>query len=604
MVAAMRTALPFRTRLLSAALLALGSFAACASEDESVVVPVVPSVILPKGILDQVTSIGLRVYDASAGVTCNLDDGQVAGNVERIVTEAQLSAEGCAEGVRFCGTLRVRRSTTPYIFAASAVDDGGRLLAAGCLEDRIDEPRRDLTIQMRRYLEPALCGNQNLEPTELCDPPDTDKDPKKLVCDDACKTVEVYLSEGSPASPGGTDSGKAGDKERPALVWSRGSGADHNFLAFFTDKTPSTREVTMRVRSHTFGRFTSSAGDEISDYSFFLPHDPQATLPPEEQPFDQAAPVAVRVGNRTWIAFEDDSDGLLNVDIRLRSIDSSFVSEQPTGAYRVNGTTTAGEPGAQTLPAMAASSDGVLFVAWQDEDGSIRGRTVTPGSPPTLGSPRTLDTGPASRNVRVAGRGAGYVAVWEAGSEIRMAILNPDGIGTPQKVNGENRTGPVSHPDVAVLADGRFAVTFGDRGDIFLQRFDKDGKPLAGNQDARVNDLVADGDQHSPVIAAMPAAGGSYAVAWLDDESDHIRGVYLGGDAGVLFNPSDAQASEFQMSIVGGHGRGRPAIVVGGANPLPAGSKDPPPFVVVAWEDLKADGRPGIYGRRFLLPLE
>ena len=56
--------------------------------------------------------------------------------------------------------------------------------------------------------------------------------------------------------------------------------------------------------------------------------------------------------------------------------------------------------------------------------------------------------------------------------------------------------------------------------------------------------------------------------------------------------------------IVGGHGRANPAIVVGGANPLPSGVKDPLPFVVVAWEDTKSDGRPGIYGRRLLLALE
>jgi hypothetical protein len=164
----MRANLRAPHRLFSAALLALGPLLACASEDDRFAVAVTPSVILPRGILDQVTSIGLRVYDSRTGVTCNLDDGQVGGNVERIVTESQLTSEGCAEGVRFCGTLRVRRSTTPYVFGATAVDDSGRLLAAGCLEDRIDEPRRDLTIQMRRYLEPALCGNQALEPTELC----------------------------------------------------------------------------------------------------------------------------------------------------------------------------------------------------------------------------------------------------------------------------------------------------------------------------------------------------------------------------------------------------------------------------------------------------
>jgi hypothetical protein len=561
------------------------ALAACGTSDDRVDVSLAPTVLFPRGILDQVTKLTLRAYGPSA--TCDADTGIVGGDIGNPLIEQELGSDGCAEGARFCGDIAVRRSSTPYTFSAAADDDSGKRLANGCAIALVDEPRVPLAIQMRRFLEPVNCGDGTLEPTELCDPPNQ---PDTTVCDASCKTLEVRLSKGS-GTPGGTADGKPGDKAGPLAVWPGGTGTNAKFLALFTDKTPATREVTMSVRSDAFGRFTSMGAD-VADNSFFMPHTPGASFPPTEQPNNQSAPAAVGISGHTWIAFEDDEDG--NVDIRLRSIDATLTAEQLSGALRVNGTVSTGEAGDQTLPAIAATSKGILFIAWQDDrDGSIQGRTYNP-SDNTRGATRTLSTGASNSNVRVASRGTGFVAVWENGTDIKLAVLSPD--GTPegeQKVNGSARTGPVSHPDVAVLADGRFAVAFSDRGDVFVQRYGTDGKQLAGDQDNRINAIVADGDQRAPVIAAMPAAGGSYAVAWLDGASGDVRAAYLGGSAGFLFNPIDAEAGEFAASAVPGRRRANPAIAVGGSGP----------FVAVVWEDTSSDAKAGIYGRRLPLPL-
>ncbi|MBK6690926.1 MAG: hypothetical protein IPG50_01750 [Myxococcales bacterium] len=572
----------------AAQVLSVGAIAAllpwgCTVSGDAAVV-VLPTVVFPRGILDQVTRLSLSVADSASGVTCDPDLGLTTGDLSQPVLAQDLASEGCASGVRFCGELQVRRAQNPYVFAARAEDGAGKLLAAGCSSATIDDARVDLTIQMRRFLEPAICGNGKLEPTELCDPPGK---PDTSVCDASCKTLDVLLS-GGKGTPGTTADGKAGDKERPIAVWPAAADKAGKFLALFTDKTPATREITMRVRGDAFGRY-GSQGADVADFSFFMPHTPGAAFPPAEQPANQSAPAAVAVGERTWIAFEDDTDG--NIDIRLRSIDSTLTAEQPTAALRVNGVGTSGESGDQSLPAIAVNSQGILFVAWQDDrDGSIQGRTYNP-SDGTRGATRLLSTsGTANKLVRVVGRGTGFVATWESGTDAKFAQLSPDGTPTAeQKLNGAARTGPVSHPDIAALPDGRFAIVFSDRGDIFVQRFGADAKAVSGDQDARVNAVAVDGDQYAPAVAALPASAG-FALAWIDGASGDVRAAYLGPSTGFLFNPVDAQGAEFVASATPGRRRANPAIAVGGVPPSS--------FVAVVWEDTTADAKAGIYGRR------
>jgi hypothetical protein len=136
-------------------------------------------------------------------------------------------------------------------------------------------------------------------------------------------------------------------------------------------------------------------------------------------------------------------------------------------------------------------------------------------------------------------------------------------------------------------------VTWSAGGDIFVQRYDKGGAKIAGDQASAINDVVTDGNQITPSIGATSAAGGSYAVAWLDGASNHIRARMLGGSSGFLFNNVNGQSSEFQASRFEGHPRANPAVAAGGSGP----------FIAIAWED-KSDATPGIFVRRFPLPTE
>lgn len=569
------------TAAFTSILLILG----CSTSSEPVGVRVGPSLLFPKGVLDQVTHLTLRAFDSTLGVTCDTDSGLVSGDTSSPLLEEELGSDGCAGGVRFCGDVTIKRASTSYVFSASAENDDGKLLATGCVDTVIDAAEVDLAIDMRHYLEPATCGNGTLEPTELCDPPGS---PDATVCNSQCQTEEVLLSNGS-GDANGTQNGKAGDKQRPALVWPSGKGTASNLIAMFSDSSPATQEVTLRVRSDAFGRF-GGQGAEVADFSFFLPTTPGASFPPKESPGNQSAPAGASVNGHTWIAFEDDTSG--DLDIRLRSIDTTMTAEQSAGAFHINGTVSAGEAGTQSLPTIAANSQGILFIAWQDDrDGSIHGRTFNPDDS-TLGATRLLGTGSANKNVRVTALGSGFLAVWESGSDVKLARLSPDGTPSPEEaVNGAAHTA-VSHPSVASLSDGRFAIAFTDRGDIFIQRYGTDGKALSGDQDSAVNALVTQGDQYAPVLASSASAGGSYALAWVDGPSGDIRAAYLGGSGEVLFNPVDGQATEFLVSSAEGRTRANPAIVIGGSGP----------YVVVAWEDTSSDSKAGIYGRRLPVP--
>lgn len=560
-------------------------FLACGgAQADDAVVRLDPSLLFPHGILDSVTTLTLRAYDSTL-VTCNAERGVPEGDTSALYLEQELGTDSCPGGARFCGDVTLRRSSSAYVFVASAEDSRGRLIASGCEPLLVDAVRVSLVIQMRRYLEPATCGNGTLEPTELCDPPGS---PDESVCDATCQTKEVWLSNGRGSATTGTVSGKPGDKERPTLVWPAGKGPAGTFVALFSDKSAASKEITVRVRSDAFGRF-SGHGSEVADFSFFLPHDPTASIPPAESAANQSAPAAVAAAGRTWVAFEDDSGG--DLDIKLRSMDATFTAEQTGGPIRVNGTGTANEAGSQSLPSIAVNKQGILFIAWQSDDGSIQGRTYAPDTS-IRGATRVLSPSGANKNVRLSALGSGFLAVWESGAGVKLARLSPD--GTPsdaEQVNGPSHTGPISHPDVTSLADNRFAVVFSDRGDIFIQRYGTDGKAIAGDQDAPVNAVVASGDQYGPVIAPMTAASGSYAVAWLDGASGDVRAAYLGGTSSFLFNPVDGQPGEFLASASPGRRRTNPSITVGGAGPS----------VAVAWEDTTSDAKAGIYGRR--LPL-
>src|SRR5204863_5814975 len=128
------------------------------------------------------------------------------------------------------------------------------------------------------------------------------------------------------------------------------------------------------------------------------------------------------------------------------------------------------------------------------------------------------------------------VTVWKSGTGIKLRTVNASGTpeGTEQVVNDSGAGADGAR--VASLADGRFAVVWTAGSDVFFQRYDAKGVKVNGDQSTPVNDVVSDGAQSAPAIASTPAAGGSFAIAWHDASSGHVRARYVGGSSGFLFN--------------------------------------------------------------------
>lgn len=565
----------------SALVLALGSTAgptACATPDDAVRTSIVASFSAPRGVLDKAKQLELRVLDGP--VTCDEATGAVAfpeGDASaRQIAKTNLGQEGCLPNVKFCGNVSIEKSATPRVFEASA-RDGASLLAVGCTTATVDQDAVPVSIKMFRFLAPAVCGDGTVQPTEQCEPGGTS------VCDDTCQSNEILLSVG--ASGNKTSTGKAGDKTDAFFLWPQGSGAGGRFLAFFSDRAvPSgggTLEVGLRVMSDDLSPATSPPA--LANGSIFLPNG--GVFPPDATPRQQSLPAAALLGGKYYVAFQDDVGASL--DIHLRVIDNLFQADSAT-PLGINGGDQ-GEPGIQTAPAIAAGADR-LFIAWQDQAaGTIVGRTLNAAQ--ALGSQNQISTGNGNVRPQVATTSKGWVAVWKSDTGIKLRAVDANGTpsGGEQTVNEGG--GGAEGGRVASLPDGRFAVVWEKGGDIFVQRYDDRAIPIDGDQATPVNDVVTDGDQTQPTIAATSAAGGSYVVAWRDASSGHIRARFLGGSSGFLFNNVNGQATEFQASRIDGRDRVAPVAVAGGSGP----------FVAIGWEDKSASDA-GIVVRRFPLP--
>ncbi len=564
-----------------------GAFAAsllapsCAREDDTRVA-IVTKLTAPRALLTRATKLELRVLEGGQ-VSCDDTKGLVSNETgAREIAKQELGDTGCAPSVRFCGNVAIEKSDALRVFAATAKDGSGTTLAVGCASAKADQDTLPLAIQMFRYLEPAACGDGNVQPTEQCEPPGT------ALCDDECQSNELLLSIGNAQN--NTDTGGPNDKTDPYFLWPSGTGTTGRFLAFFTDKQTGVNNNTdVGIRAMADDLSALASPPALAKGSIFLSSG--AGFPPQAAPLRQSMPQAAFLGGKYWVVFQDDnSQGSFGLDIHLRSLNDVLQSDQGTDPIFVNGTS--GEAGIQASPSIAAGKTRLLVV-WEDSGaGKIVARTLTP--PATLGSQNDLSTGNANSHPSVATTSTGFVTVWKSGTGIRFRALNED--GTPQGTDAAVSEGGADfdRPRVASLPDGRFAVAWAAGGDIFVQRFDAKGAKIAGDQDRPINDQVIEGDQVGAVIASTPAAGGSYVVAWLDTASGHVRARFLGGSSGFLFNNVNGQATEFQASRVDGRTRANPAVAVGGSGP----------FVAIGWEDTGAAPNAGIIARRFPLPSE
>lgn len=567
------------------AALAASNFSCGETREAEPSVAVAPTLVAPRALLDRTDKVALVVHRGE-DAPCDESAGVVTLPATPPLAEATLTAGDCADGARFCGELSVDRASTPRTFAATASDSSGAPLARGCTTAVVDSERVSLTLTMRRVLPVTTCGDATVAGLEHCEPPG------KGACDDACHTREVVLSVGSAGA--GTSTGAPTDKFEPALLWPQGAGDTGRFFAFFTDKTPGALEIGMRVRDAALDEAKSPPA-AVGAF-LFLPNDPgPGGFPAKAAPRNQSAPAAAFVDGRYYVAFQDDdSPGANGLDIHLRSFDGLLVADQAFGSpVGINGANGAGEPNAQSTPALAAGPNGRLLVAWHDEGGAsgqgrIFARTFQPNA--TLGSQNELSTGTGNKAPSIAATRSGWVVVWESSAGIKLRAVGSDGTpaGLEQVVNERSR-GTASAPHVASLGDGRFAVAWLSEGSVFLQRFEADGSPVAGDQDVAQSSAEA---SDGPSVAAHGANGGLYALAWIDKASGAVTGRFAKAAGGFFFNPVDGSEAPFAVSVTAGRTRRAPVVAIGGDGPHAA----------FAWEDRSASG--GITTRRLPLPTD
>jgi hypothetical protein len=570
---------------------------ACSSQPAGQSIPIAPSIVFPRGVIDQAQRLEVTVYDAVNGVDCDASgDGAVSGDVSTVpsVGPKDLVPTDCPALVKFCGNITITQSETPRAFYAQALDAKADLIAQGCTQQVVDSDTVQISILMKRVVPPSTCNNQTVPgPVQCSTGSATD-----TVCDPNCISREIYVSV--PSSATGTQTGAPGDKQRPAFVWPALSGNAGTFFAMWGDKTPTNSQVAVRVLGDSLEPSTLLPG--VGASSFFIPDGSNNNaFPPAPEPHAQFDPAGALAGQEYYVVFEDNPAGPLDID--MRSIQAAtLVSDQPQGQpIPVNGN--AGQSGSRYRPSISAGPNGFVFVAWEDgpvgQPGVIKGRVYdTTGK--QLGTEQVINTDTTSRNVSVAGTPTGWVAAWESGNFVKMRLFDSSGnpAGAEQNVSSGAQAVPLHEPSVAAVADGAFAIVWADRGpdgslDIFVQRYASDRTPVANDSSTAINNVVTAGDQTSPAISATSVAGGAYAVAWTDTASGHVRARLLGEAGDFLFNSVNGQEDEFQASLTNGRVRAHPAVAIGGAGP----------YVAIGWEDNTLSGaNPGIYARRFPAP--
>lgn len=550
----------------------------------------------PQGLLDEATAVGLSVFDAT-GATCNADGTTSA--IPEGAQQFELSNQGCAEGVAWCGEITLDRDNSVKMFAVVASNAAG-IVAQGCAAVSISQDPVVVDITVVRYVEPGCCNDGIVQATETCDtgvvsPTDCSGGPGGAcvsqvpteVCECDCQTREIPIDRPKdqtvpPAVERFAD---------VALTFAPGSGEAQNGLrgVYVDQQAAGGADLFVRALRSDL----SSVETPISLAGpLELPINCSAVTSGNLNRTQFMPAIASVSPSATAIVFASDLSQVNQYNIMLnhQTADGCAELPPPQGGTQVNQ-----QAGGCSNPAVAASG-GRALVVWE-QNGQILGRVWDPtqASPDDLGPQLTIAANGAAP--RVAGGDSGWVVVYQGGGGgdpdgiIKRSVNSAGTVGAEARVNTVVE-GLQDLPDVAMFADGRHAVVWHSATDVFFQRFDAAGAAVAGDQDAPIHTL-SDGEQLSPTIAASVGLGSFYAVAWVHLDSGHVHARYLGVDGGFGFNNVDGQNTDFLASHPNTPGaRRQPAVAIGGDG-----------FVVFGWHDASAE-HPGVFVRRFPLPPE
>lgn len=547
---------------------------ACASADDARV-SIAPTLVAPRALLDRVAKIDLRVMPAES--TCDDATGTAKDMNQAALSSAELTAAACTGQGSFCGTLSVEQDGKSHAFWARALDANGALFMTACATAKLDKAEVSVSLTLKRYTTPAVCGNSIVDLTEQCE-----GDNASDVQCDKCAAVDYELSGTGGATQNGITT--ASVKNAPSIFFGPQTGR----LFGLFEVAGANIDIGVRVLD---ARLQPIGIPTEAKHPFLLPSEP-STFPGTSLTGKQSSPAGAWFANRVYVAYEDDQ-GPSAPSIRMRIIDDTTLRATDSQSILVNA---GADVGIQSHPAIAAADFG-LFIVWQDDTtGKLLGRLSSLAG--VLGPVQELSSTGTASHPSVIALPNGFAVVWEASGDVRLRIVGTGGTpsGGEQIVNTVT-DGTQGSPSIATLPNGRYAIAWTDKskaGDanVFVQRFSETGRRVPTDQDAPLQ-LAAAGDQTDVTIASSLAVDGSYVAAWRDAASGSVRARFLGGNDGFLLNNEDGTEGDFRVSRTDTHVRTNVVIAAGGS----------PAATVFGWEDADAAGAPTrIVVRRFPNP--
>jgi hypothetical protein len=600
-------------------------FGACAVE------PVDIGLVMraPQGLLDTATSVQLSVFDASAAKclkTGHVDKIPQGGDTQQFT----LDKKGCAGGASFCKTITLDKDGSEKMFAVVASNASG-VVAEGCTTALINQDPLDVSITVQRFNPPGCCNNGKLESGEQCDTGQVANQDcsggqggvcKAIVADAVCAcdctAQEILLSVDNAESPF-LKNKPAKSKTHLAMAFAPGAASYPNALrAVYTNTGPDAKggadiserfllqdlypitnpptlagQLALPIKCISTTAKPGTVRKQISPSITVASNDTIAVVYASDELTGGKSDVYVSPQNADGCddAHVCTKDG----DCQTRKCVKTGGSQGLCAPSQTVNLPAASFPGAQDPDASSGPASAVLIV-WT-RDNNARGRIWTTDGALT---PETMEIplAPNASAARVTGNTNGWKVVYQGagqgdGDGIFMKSVSPAGVpGAEVRVNAVT-DGLQDQPDVAMLEDGRTIVVWRNAGDIYFQRYDSEGVPIAKDQDSPIH-LDGAGDQSHPTATAAVGYGDFFAVAWesaKDTESSDIVARFVGGSSGFRFNSVTGQNDEFsatQASIAGL--RHLPAMAIGGGG-----------FVAIGWQD-DSEAHPGVYVRRFPLP--
>ncbi len=519
----------------------------------------------PQGVLDDAAEVKLSVFPAGKA-QCGAD-----GSATVPAEAKDFKLERCDAG--FCGELTLERDESTQMFYVQ-VNGGGALLAQGCATAKINQDPVEVDIKVQRFVPPSCCGDGVLQAGELCDTGPVGGECSAISADHACETD--CSGKEIPVDFVGTSGGAMGQTGL-ALTFAGGEAELNGALrAVWQTDAGVNADIGVRYLRSDLSALTTPP-------PYALPQTLRLDCDGSPSPFAraQSVPAVAALGSTVVVAFVSNFTAPLRYDVQ--AVDLPATGCNTTSATNVSSTMNAANA---TSVDVAAGSAGTALIVWE-QGGQILGSLYTPPGMPG-GNGGGFVIAPSGRTPKVAGAAAGWVVTYQGadtgdddGVFVRTVSASQV-VGAATSV-AQQTSGTQDQPDIAMLPDGRFAVTFRSAGDVFAQRFGADGAAIAGDQDAPLQ-ASSDGEQSAPSIGG---AGEFFAVAWEDATSGGIRARLLGGSGGFLFNAISGQNDDFPVTA-GAVTPRKPAIATG-------------TYLVFGWEDLGA-AQPGMYVRRFPLP--